>query len=171
MRSHGKPSTGRAPLCFVPPGNIQGVSPEPLGFNPSGNLWNGVSQWLSQGLACHFQDNWGLQCFDQAAGKSAREGSFALHPAELNQVLETAQLPSYHWKQNIPRGAAASLGQQPPVPSVALAKRSELLVKPLPVLSSVWAERAAPPWLSVWCLPPFPALNQWKYKFVTVNCN
>lgn len=43
VSSHSEPSTGRAPLCFVPPENIQGGSPELLGFNPSGNLWNGVT--------------------------------------------------------------------------------------------------------------------------------
>lgn len=137
VRSLRKPSTGRAPLCFVPSGNIQGGSPELLGFNPLGNLWNGVTQWLSQGLECSFQDNLGAGTLWLI---SSTGGKFALHTAELTQALETAQLPSYHGKQNIPRGAAASLGQHLPVPNIPLPKISELLAKSLPGLSSVWAE-------------------------------
>lgn len=78
---------------FVPPGNTQGGSAELLGFNPSGNPWNGVTQWLSQGLACHFQDNLGAGTLSLISGTG---GKFALHTAELTQGLETAQLPGYH---------------------------------------------------------------------------
>lgn len=134
------------PLCArgtvssaVPPGNIQGALPNLRGLIHKETSGMGSASGCAKAwpVVSRIIGSWNVMI---AQLLHRRHGNFALSSAELTEGLETAQLPGYHWKQNIPRGPAASLGQQLPVPDIPLAKISELLVKSLPVLSSVWAE-------------------------------
>lgn len=85
------------PLCFVPPGNIQGGSADPLGFNPPGNLWNGVTPQLWHVFS------WLMGSCGKPA---AREGS--LLTAELAKVWKQ------HNSQDMTENKTFPEVQQPP---------------------------------------------------------